>query len=288
MKEQADKNSVAALLERNEKLTSLLYEVNEKLKESEAFKGHFISNITNEILNPVTSILALSENVGQLGGDEIDQVWKMAKLIHQEAFRLDFQLKNIFAAALVEAGTDKLMPVRSDLSVMMENAIRYFGYRIREKQLEVDLKIDDDGNRTDERRLFVTDEQHLELIMKNLLDNAVKFSPEKGRILVRMFVGKDYVELSFHDFGKGIPKERFSLIFDRFRQLETSIHSQNTGHGLGLSIVSAFVKQLFSGEIYVEDPDEGGFEIKVRIPELVLPDGDNDFDDFLFNPEEVF
>ena len=285
MKEQTDKNSVAALLKRNAKLTSLLYEVNEKLTESEAFKSHFISNITNEILNPFTSILALSENIGQLGENEMEQARRMAELIHQEAFHLDFQLKNVFAVALVEAGTDNLIPVRSDLSAVMKSVIRYFEHRILGKQLEVDLKIDGDGSRANDRR-FITDEQHLELIMKNLLDNAVKFSPDKGRILIRMFVGKDYLELSFRDSGKGIPKEGFSMVFDRFKQLETRIHSQNTGHGLGLSIVSAFVKQLFSGEIYLESPDEGGFEIKLRIPELVLPDDDHDFDDFLFNPED--
>ena len=85
-----------------EELTEQLKIVNKKLEESEALKSHFISNIRNEIINPFTSIINLSKQI--LSMNDLEKAKRNASLIHGEAFFLDFQLKNIFAAAELEAG----------------------------------------------------------------------------------------------------------------------------------------------------------------------------------------
>lgn len=85
-------------------LTEELKQVNKKLEESEALKSHFISNITNEIINPFTSILGLSKTILAVKKEDWKKVISMVSLIHTEAFNLDFQLKNIFVAAKIEAG----------------------------------------------------------------------------------------------------------------------------------------------------------------------------------------
>ena len=286
MSKSSDNFTLDNLLQRNEKLTSRLFEVNERLKESEAFKSHFISNITNEILNPFSSILALSENIGQLEGSEMKQAKKMAALIHQEAFHLDFQLKNIFAAAAIESGLDELLPVSVDLCMMVEQVIHFFRHEINARQLEVDFQVKD-VQQLARLKSFRTDEEHLELILKNLVNNAVKFSPKNGKINIRMEMDEKMFRFSIRDFGTGISKEKYHVIFDRFKQLETSIQSRNSGHGLGLSVVNAHV-QLFEGKIELENPEGGGLEIRITIPELDFLDDRGTLDDFLFNTGERF
>ena len=99
---------LSKLEKENAELARSLSEVNEKLHDSERLKGHFISNISNEIVNPFTSVLALAENIKRLKEGEIPMAHHMAELIFEEAFHLDFQLKNIFAAALIEAGKEQV------------------------------------------------------------------------------------------------------------------------------------------------------------------------------------
>ena len=81
--------------------TDELKTVNKKLEESESLKSHFISNITNEIINPFTSILALSRSILQVKKENWKRVISMVAMIHSEAFNLDFQLRNIFLAAKI-------------------------------------------------------------------------------------------------------------------------------------------------------------------------------------------
>lgn len=287
MMEESDKITIAGLAARNEQLTSDLFEVNERLKEAELSKSHFISNITNEILNPFSSILALSENILHLGKTEMEQAKKMAALIHKEAFHLDFQLKNIFAAAMIEAGVDNLMPVSVDLIGLVRDAIHFFEQEITQKQLKIDLQIEDQEE-AGLLQSFLTDEVRLELIIKNLLSNAIKFSQDNGRIKILTGIREKKFTLIIRDFGKGIQKEEYKVIFDRFKQLDQSTSTLNTGQGLGLSIVKAYILS-FGGKIELETPEDGGMEVKIELAELNLSDEEyGRLDDFLWNNEEKF
>ena len=93
LKNRFDKNSL--LLEEEKNLTAQLNAVNEKLILSEDLKTNFLSNIRNEINNPIASILELSKNIME-GNMDVDAMKKFGALIHAEAFDLDFQFKNIF------------------------------------------------------------------------------------------------------------------------------------------------------------------------------------------------
>ncbi len=285
MNESTDNCMIANLKSLNEQLTSELFEVNKLLKESEAFKSHFISNVTNEILNPFSGILALTENFRKLDETDINQAKKMAEQIHQEAFQLDFQLKNISAAAMIEAGLDDLMPVPVNVPDLIRRAIRFFDYETARKQLEIDLTIEEHDQNL--LKAFVTDELKLELIIKNLLSNALKFSHQTGKIQVLAGIDNHIFFLQIRDFGKGILPEEYKIIFNRFKQLDQSIHSLNTGQGLGLSIVKACLLTL-NGNIELENPEKGGLKVKIKLPELSVPDEYDDLDNFLLNGEEKF
>ncbi|HKJ42544.1 MAG TPA: HAMP domain-containing sensor histidine kinase, partial [Sunxiuqinia sp.] len=255
-----------ALMRKVDELSATLYQVNQKLKESESLKSHFISNITNEIVNPFASVIANAENIQSLNENEMSQAWKMANMIFDEAFYLDFQLKNILAAAAIEAGTDGLKPVSVNLKSVAEGIVDFFKKQCEKKQVDVKLSWQtNDGVQNFDA--FVTDEEKLSLLIKNLVDNAVKFSPQNGLVDINLWIENDSLFFQISDEGKGIPETEKQLIFDRFKQLDKRISSLNTGHGLGMSIVSAYLDQ-FDGQLHFEELVGTGTSITVTIPEM--------------------
>lgn len=284
-KESNNQQAYAELLKKADELSDKLFRVNQKLKESEALKGHFISNITNEIVNPFASILVIAESMQQLKEGQIDKAKEMASLIYEEAFHLDFQLKNIFAAASIEAGIDDLKPVDVNLVKLVEKSVTYFQSQIVQKQIEVNLTLQDkeEGELTN----FFTDEEKLALIVKNLLDNAIKFSHENGTVEINLERKDDILHFSVRDYGKGIPIEKRKAIFDRFKQLDERINSMNTGHGLGLSIIKSYLDSL-NGEIQLMDLEGEGTCFDIRLKEMDKEDDWDDMDQFLIGPKENF
>lgn len=277
------RKQVADLKKENDELMRSLYKVNEKLHDSESLKGHFISNITNEIVNPFASVLALAENIKQLKEGEMEYAHRLADLIHEEAFHLDFQLKNIFAAALIEAGKEepKLNPVK--IREIGDQISQYFKSQLTKKKIRLIVGFVNDLE-TENPDLFLTDKEKIELIIKNLVSNSIKFSPENSEVNLNFVLSNRTLNIEVTDHGKGINKSDRLLIFDRFKQLDEKINSINTGHGLGLSIVQAYAEML-GGKVSLNEIYQDGFGIVVSIPESSAGDDWDDLEDFLIDSE---
>ncbi|MBN1253070.1 MAG: HAMP domain-containing histidine kinase [Bacteroidales bacterium] len=272
-------------LEKLEKLTKELKEVNKKLGESEALKSHFISNITNEIVNPFTSIVVLSKNITLVKEGDWEKVNRMARLIHSEAFNLDFQLKNIFVAAEIESGELFMEVSNVKVDQLIESVIESFTPETEKKQLKFEF-ITDNGE--DRSFTFKTDSEKLRIILSNLVDNAVKFSKNNKIIIRRWLEGKELF-ISVQDFGIGISEKNQQVIFDRFKRLDSGINSLNRGHGLGLSINKAILDFL-DGDIKIKSEKNSGTVFTVSIPE---PDQETgsfsaDGNEMIFGDDEIF
>jgi len=274
------KMQVAEFQKEIDSLQNELYSVNEKLRESEQLKGHFISNVSNEIVNPFSSIIALSQGIKQLNADEIQKIHQMAGLIYDEAFHLDFQLKNIFAAGLIEAGKEEVQVSAVDLGEMLQQINLYFAPFLRKKQIHFLVN-------GESALSFKTDKEKLEMVIKNLISNSVKFSPENSEIEVRFSLSDSILKLEVSDQGKGIHTEDRMTIFDRFKQLDEKINSINTGHGLGLSIVKSYVEML-GGEIKIVDKDGKGITVSVMLPEAGGEENWDDLDGFILDSEASY
>lgn len=248
-----------------EQLYSQLKVVNKKLEESEELKSHFISNIRNEIINPFASIMGLSKEIANVKTDDIQKIRSFGKLIYNEAFELDFQLKNIFAAAAIEAGD--LTPDISEIDInkFFKNIIQFYFEKATDKNLKIEY---DYENLTDNNsNIFKTDADKLKLIISNILINAIEYSFESSeKIIVKVRLNHESLMFSVRDFGKGIIEDDFDIIFDRFKRLNTHIHTLNKGHGLGLSIAGSFAEVL-GGNIKIESNLNTGSTFNVFISE---------------------
>lgn len=269
-------------------MTEELKEVNKKLEESEALKSHFISNITNEIINPFTSILGLSKTILAVKKEDWKKVISMVSLIHTEAFNLDFQLRNIFVAAKIEAGEIFPEILTVDLKILVKNVIESFRIEAQKKNLKFDISFECVPNHEDSY-FFKTDPEKIKLILANLLSNAIKFSFNDGKIDVRVWNENTLTRFMVKDYGTGISESNQQIIFDRFKRLDTGINSLNRGHGLGLSINKALIDML-NGTIEIKSKISEGASFIVTFPENQgeTEGFSTDGNEFLFDKEDVF
>lgn len=245
------------------KVTERLEEVNRRLLESEALKGQFLSNIRHEINNPLTAILAMAIEIQAGIAREPAECRTLAAAIHGEAFSLDFQLRNIFCAAEIEAGEALLMPARVGLRALIEAAVAAFGPLAAGKGLELRTSWEEEPGL---ELFFSTDPAKLQLIISNLLSNAVKFGAEGTAVRVDVRRGAGELRLSVEDQGPGIDPADQIAIFGRFHQQETGPTKGYLGHGLGLSIVKALL-ELLGGSIHVQSVVGEGSRFTALIPE---------------------
>ena len=203
-------------LQEQKKLAKELKTVNKKLEESESLKSHFISHITNEIINPFASILGLSRNILAVKEQDWDKVKSMVELIHSEAFNLDFQLKNIFIAAKLEAGEAVLEILNIDIPLLITNIIESFSHEAHKKNIQINYLFDPMPG-IEKSFYFKTDPEKLRLIIVNLINNALKYSPENSSIEVKGWMKNNKLHISVKDFAARVKgkKQNIAILFGR-------------------------------------------------------------------------
>ncbi len=270
-------------------LTRKLETVNRKLQESEAMKSNFLSNIRNEIVNPLTSIMGLSEQIFT-GETDSEKAGSMAHMVYNEAFDLDLQLRNIFAAAELEAGEMSFSLSNVDVVTFIENLVDSFGNQAREKKLRIKF----DSQRpagSDGGFFFKTDPEKLQVVLTNLLSNAIKYSLKGNEVKISASVKDGLLRISVEDNGVGIDSKKTGEIFDRFKQLDSGVRKSHKGHGLGLSVTKAVLEQM-GGDIVFSSVAGKGCVFTVSIPEskveMDLEVFSEDGNEFIFESEERF
>jgi signal transduction histidine kinase len=272
------------LLEMQAGLVEELELLNSRLRNVERVKSGFLSNIRNEINNPLTSIIGLSHQVIHGHPMDMEKIKRVSTMISKEAFSLDFQLRNIFSAAEIEAGEITPQAAMVDIDELIQTQIEYFHFKAI--QHSVSINFHDGKNRN-----FKTDGKLVQVIMMNLLANAIEFSPAGQVVNIRCQIeGNRKLMLEVQDFGIGIPEANRQHIFERFKQLDTGSTKTHSGHGLGLSIVKEFTDAL-RGTIEISSEVNKQTTIRITFPEFELsqlPEGFSfDGQEVLFGDEEI-
>lgn len=278
MVSSSNKNE-ATYIREIDKLNHTIVTLNQKLNNSEKFKTHFISNITNELINPFTSILGLSKTILSVKKEEWKKVISMVALIHSEAFIIDFQLRNIFTAAKIEAGIATIQPVKLDINEFIKSIEETFNLEARKKHVKVTYQTNISDN---ENCYFITDPEMLKIILSNIVHNAIKFSHNESEVEVNCKLKKKKLIIEVKDQGIGIPKEKFNIIYDRFERLNNTINSINNGQGLGLSVSISFL-DILNGKISLKSKENEGSEFIIEIPEL-----NNTAEDIAITDSEIY
>ena len=217
------------------------------LDQLEELTRGFISNVSHEFKTPMTTIGGFVDGMidGTIPEDQRDK------------YRLSRMVNRMLDAAKIQSGELLLSPAPFDFSAMTSQIILSFEQKIEKKKLEVECEMDD-------RLIVMGDRDHLYRAVYNLVDNAVKFIDEGGRLTLKAHPEGDFCAFSISNTGTGISAEDLPHVFDRFYKADRSRSMDKTGAGLGLYIVKNIIN-LHGGEISVRS-DGGETEFEFTLP----------------------
>lgn len=249
-------------LEGPQEARELLEAFNQMTRRAQAgqkAQREFVANVSHELKTPLTSIQGFAQAIldGTAATPEAQK--QSAQIIYEEAGRMHRMALNLLDLARLDSGIADLKHDSLDMNALVNSLVERFTPQARAAgvTLEVDLAplpaIAGDGDR-------------LAQVLNNLVDNALKFTPAGGRILLRTLALDDGIEIHAQDSGAGIPSESLPHIFERFYQADPARQGgKKHGAGLGLAIAREIVA-AHGGKISVRSTPGQGSVFMVRLP----------------------
>jgi protein-histidine pros-kinase len=223
-------------------------------------KARFMANVTHELRTPLHGILGLSELIttGVYGATTDKQRWAHEQ-ITASARNLLQMVDDLLELSKHDAGVLELRGETVDAGELVAEVIASARWMLGTIEMEVSSAVEGEP-------VLVTDRGKLKQIVMNLISNAIKFTPEGGRVEVRTRAAAGGVEIEVTDTGRGIPEDQLERIFDEFRQLEGSaMEREYGGVGLGLAMVKRLVG-LLGGAVSVSSTVGAGSRFTVWLP----------------------
>jgi len=235
-----------------------------KAEENDRLKTAFLNNISHEIRTPMNAIMGYSA----LLDDADDNPMKrkvFTNIICNAGTQLLSIIDDIINISTLEAGQEILRLETVELNTVMKNILQQFQLKADAKRIQLELVTHLAGDLA----RIKTDETKLIQIISNLLINALKFTKE-GRVIFGYTIKNNQLEFFVEDSGIGIPENMNELIFDRFRQVDSSVVREYGGTGLGLAISKAYV-ELLGGRIWLKSELGKGSTFYFTIPYSNVP-----------------
>ncbi len=227
-----------------------------------ASKTAFLANMSHELRTPLNAILGFSEIIAQecFGPVGSERYRDYAGDIHSSGAHLLSLINDLLDVAKIEAGRMEIAPHPLDAARVFNGALKLVGMKAREKDQALDILVEETAPP------LYADERALKQILINLVSNAVKFTPEGGRIAVvagRASGGE--FQIMVRDNGPGVPAEKLDKIFTPFSQVDNRFDRQRGGTGLGLALVRGLA-ELHGGRAWMESELGHGCTAFVILP----------------------
>ena len=250
----------------------ITYEINEEemkrnLEEKiklEAMKNDFFTNLSHEFKTPLNIILGTMQVMQQRVDNNIvisnDDLVRYLKSIRQNSYRVLKLVNNLMDINKMDIGYYDIHLSNNNIVNIIEDICLSVAEYARNKDIE--LIFDTDC----EEVIIACDPEAIERVMLNLLSNAIKYTTDgNGKILINIRDDKEFIFVSVKDNGKGIPKDKLEVIFDRFEQANTNYKQKCEGSGIGLYLVQSIIK-LHGGNISVESEEYEGSIFTFAMP----------------------
>jgi signal transduction histidine kinase len=235
-----------------------LAQANMALYESNRLKSDFLATMSHELRTPLSNILGFSEVL--LTGDTLgDKQQRWVGNIRTSGEKLLALINDILDLAKIEAGKMQVRLEEFSIHDVCEGLLNMFRPMAEKKNIDLRGQIDPG---IPSLRQDVT---KLQQILQNLVSNAIKFTPEGGRVMLRAEADPSNLVLTVTDTGVGIAPEEQELVFEKFRQSGNPLTREHAGTGLGLSIVRELSK-LLGGEVMLHSELGRGSTFTVRLP----------------------
>jgi len=235
----------------------------ERLRELERVKGDFVSTVSHELRTPITSIIGYTELLGDGAVGELTlSQQEIIDRVDRNGRRLLLLVEDLLTLSQIEASALKIEPVITDVRAVVNSAHQALAPTLTDRSLDVSVLV------PTQPVVHHGDPVQLERMLVNLLTNAVKFTPDGGRVELQLRTLSEKTEIVVSDTGMGIPEDEQSKLFTRFFRSSTATERAIQGTGLGLTIVKAIVA-LHGGRIEVESAHQRGTTVTVSLPRKV-------------------
>jgi len=225
-------------------------------------KDEFLANLSHELRNPLTPILAWSQML-RSGKLKEAETLRALEVIERSARAQAQLIEDLLDISRITNGKLKLTTRSIDLRLVVQAALEGVQLSASAKNIEIVSHLSS--------VTVLADIDRLQQVLWNILSNAIKFTPAGGRVEIAMQTIENHAEVRVTDTGKGIAPELLPHIFDRFRQGDSSSTKADQGLGLGLAIVYHLV-QLHGGTVQADSPGKGqGTTITLRLPLRTSP-----------------
>lgn len=252
-------------------LVCVLHDVTEQQKIDQDRK-RFVSNVSHELRTPLTSMKSYIEAL-------VDGAWKdpnvapnFLKVTQEETDRMMRMINDLLNLSRMDLGTARLDKEYVNLNELFNHILDRFDMILKNgEKSEKNYTIKRDFTRRD---IWVeVDTDKIQQVLDNIMNNAIKYSPDGGVITCRLVETHNHVIMSITDQGLGIPKEAISHVFDRFYRVDKARSRAQGGTGLGLAI-SKEVIQMHGGRIWVESREGEGSTFYISLPYEPFEEGD--------------
>lgn len=249
--------ALLALLVLSIVLTILAFAQLRRSRELARVRNQFVANVSHELRTPLAQISMFSETL-LLGRERsTDERRHFLSVIFRETRRLASLVESVLRFSRGEAGATRLRPDLHDVSAEVRETLTTFAPLASAAGARLRAQLDDGA-------FAMVDPGALRQIVLNLLDNAVKYGPERQTISVRVVRGGDEVVISVDDEGPGIPPADRRRVFEPFERLDRRGSPKTSGAGIGLAVVRDLVI-AHAGRVWIEDAPTGGARVSIAL-----------------------
>ena len=230
-----------------------------RLKQADEIRRDFVANVSHELRTPLSIFHGNLETLLEPGDLDEDETRHIYEVMKRHSDRLNLLVNDLLSLARLESNEANLQLAEIRLRDFLEGITHDWEKRLAGKNLRLELQVPDDFP------MVHADERRLEEVVHNLLDNAVKYSHQNGRVLIQAGAPDQEVVLCVRDEGVGIAANDLPRIFERFYRADRARSRELGGTGLGLSIVK-HIAQLHGGRVEAESVVGNGTTIRVILP----------------------
>ncbi len=255
---------VAHLAEILNQMAASLEETIQNLHRLEQVRKDFVANVSHELRTPLTAIRGYVEALQDGGKDQPEQLDRFLDIIKAHADRLNLIITDLLLLSKIESGQIPLKQEPVAFAGLIDRTVRLLRHLVEQKKHTVVVNI------PSALPPILGDEERLGQVFSNLLDNAIKYTPDGGTITIGATSDDRMVAVSVADTGIGIPPQDLPRIFERFYRVDKARSRELGGTGLGLAIVKHLVEG-HGGTVSVESPPGKGTTFCVKLPTAPTP-----------------
>ena len=258
-------------------LVCVLHDVTGQQKE-ERERKQFVSNVSHELRTPLTSVHSYVEALSDGAWKDKEVAPKFLNVIQGETDRMIRMINDLLSLSRMDAGTTKLNLEYVNIKELLNYILNRFDMIIKNEEEDSSKKKYKIERHFTKKDLWVEiDTDKFTQVIDNIMNNAIKYSPDGGIITVRLLETHNHVIMSISDQGLGIPRKDLGRIFDRFFRVDKARSRKQGGTGLGLAISKEVINML-GGQIWVDSVEGHGSTFYISLPYVPYEEED-DWDD---------